>query len=303
MKLAFAICAHREPELLNALINQILENDNCRIFIHIDQKSSIPVNGITNDPRVTVINERVAVEWGDFSHVESINALLREILADRHSYDYVTLLSGQDLLIRPVDQLTTYLANNAQTEIYMDISRMPFKAWGKSGGFNRILYKYPKFYRRKYNKDHPMNTIKRFYNKIFGLRLMPTQTLPSGIEFWGGSDWFTISGRLLQNSLNYIEENPWYDQFFSYSLNAAEVYYPTLYMHLSDREKAITDNNLKYIDWSIPERGSPKTFDLSDKTNLERSGQFFARKFSHEKDSEIIHYFVNKCTAPELEKV
>ena len=305
MRLAFAISAHRDLDLLNSLIKQILYNDNCFVFIHIDRKSTMPLNSIVNDVRVRIIDERVSVEWGDFSHINAINTLFRIILADDKSYDYVTLLSGQDLLIKPVDVLIEFLENQTEIELYMDIAKLPIEGWTHGGGFERIALHYPKIFRQRYKKNHPIHIIRAVYSRLYKFNFVPKKKMPYSIEFWGRSAWFTVSTSLINESLKYINDNPWYDNFFKDSLIPDEIYHPTLFMNLANKNKIITDNNFEYIDWNNPEkseRSSPKTFVMSDISAIESSGKFFARKFSSDKDREIIDYFCKKTNGSSSKK-
>jgi hypothetical protein len=301
MRLAFAITAHKDLELLNLLIVQVLSNDNCFVFIHLDSKASISANNIIKDDRVRVIENRIVVEWGDISHVRATNSLFKAITKDYVPYDYVILLSGQDLLIKPVEQLIEYLTINSHYELFMDACKLPVKEWPPSGGYDRILLHYPRIFRKKYNKNHPVRIIRAMYRRLYILRILNFKKQPEDIEFWGGSDWFIVSGSLLRLATTFIENNRWYDNFFKDSLIASEIYYPTLFMHLVNKSNVMTNNNLKYIDWNNPdksENGSPRTFVLSDKNSIESSDKFFARKFSSVKDKEIINYFCDKISNP-----
>ena len=297
MKIAFAIIAYKDIDLLNYLIKQILTNDNCYVFIHIDLKSSINLNSLHSDPRVTIISARKSVEWGDFSTVEATNSIFKEITEYKLKFDYVSLLSGQDLLLKSPTAIIDYLEMNKNFDLYMDVSRLPVEGWTSGGGYERILLYYPKIFRKRYKKNHPIHTLRAVYSRLLPFKILPTKKLPKNIEFWGGSAWFTVGTNLLHKSMQYIYDNPWYDDFFKDSLISDEMYFATLYMNLANRKKVISNNNFVYIDWNNPnksENSSPKTFDNSDKANIEASDKFFARKFSTDKDNEIIKYFYQK---------
>lgn len=297
MRLAFAITAYKDIDLLNKLIKQILTSDNCYVFIHIDLKSDINLDNIHGDPRVIIIAARKSVEWGDFAIVQATNAIFNEINEHELKFDYVTILSGQDLLLISPTKIVEYLEKNKKIELYMDVSRLPVEGWTSGGGYERILLYYPKIFRKRYNKNHPIHTLRAGYSRLLPLKILPKKKLPKNIEFWGGSAWFTVGTDLLSKSLKYIDENPWYDAFFSGSMIPDEMYFATLYMNLANRKKVLSNNNFVYIDWNNPnknENASPKTFDISDKANIEASDKFFARKFSTDKDNEIIKYFYQK---------
>lgn len=55
-------------------------------------------------------------------------------------------------------------------------------------------------------------------------------------------------------------------------------------------------DNLRFIDWGRSKNGSPHTFTIADKELLEdaTAGALIARKFSLDKDSEIINYILKK---------
>lgn len=299
MRFAFAIMAHRDPSLLNKLIKQILSDASNYVYIHLDSKSLIKTGEILSNERVTLIDERISVQWGDYSQIEAANLIFRSILASNINYDYIHFISGQDLLIKPTMELVKFLESNNRIELYMEITKLPYEKWDGKGGFDRILFHYPSIFMKRYKVYNPLKIIRKMYWLLIKYNLIPKKVLPVGIEFWGGSVWFTVSGSLLKESLSYIDNNPWYDEFFKNTYLSDEIYYSTLFMQIANHNDVIICNNLRYIDWNKHEKDEslPRTFTLKDRVTIEKSDKFFARKFNSDKDTEIIDYFCDKVNS------
>lgn len=65
-------------------------------------------------------------------------------------YDYYSLHSGVDMLIKPVNDLVEYLSKTRKYGYY-DCSKLPAKNWGHGGGVERISLKYPQIFRKDIN--------------------------------------------------------------------------------------------------------------------------------------------------------
>lgn len=293
IKVAFLVTAYKDVAQLNVLTGQLLVNPNVSVYIHIDKKAEFKKDDVMENPRLKVIDTRISVDWGDMSQALSIFALFRESMMDV-DVDYVSLHSEADLAVRPINEFIDFLSQRHASG-YMDANQLPAKDWGHGGGLEKIALKYPKIFRKKVSKNHPIRYIRSIYQIAYEKNIIKGVRLPSDITFFGGSDWFTISRSIIERSLSYIDDNPGYMELNKNSLIGNEIIFATLFNIVKRDESIIMDNNLRYIDWSHDNRkesGAPKTLESSDTPLIEESRKYFARKFSNNHDIEVVNHFL-----------
>ena len=110
LKIAFLIMAHNNVELLNDFIQQILRYDKADIFVHVDKKAENMIPQIKKAGRIHILKQHIDAAWGDYTQIEMIHLLLDEAYRFGE-YDYYSLHSGVDMLIKPVNDLVEYLSN------------------------------------------------------------------------------------------------------------------------------------------------------------------------------------------------
>ena len=169
LKIAFLIMAHNNVELLNDFIQQILRYDKADIFVHVDKKAENMIPQIKKAGRIHILKQHIDAAWGDYTQIEMIHLLLDEAYRFGE-YDYYSLHSGVDMLIKPVNDLVEYLSKTRKYGYY-DCSKLPAKNWGHGGGLERISLKYPQIFRKRYQPQHPIRYIDYV---VEALRTKPT---------------------------------------------------------------------------------------------------------------------------------
>lgn len=86
MKHAYLIIAHNEFEILKRLI-QALDDERNDIYIHFDRKLNHYPDCRTSYAKLTFLEERMDVRWGDISVVDAEFALFDEAYR-RGEYSY-----------------------------------------------------------------------------------------------------------------------------------------------------------------------------------------------------------------------
>ncbi|PID31637.1 hypothetical protein CR983_00055 [Candidatus Saccharibacteria bacterium] len=286
-RIAFLVLAHEQFELLNMFVDQLLTYEQAHVFIHINSNSQESLEHIRNHPRVHIMQNRLTIDWGDFSLSQAIVELLR--FAQRtDTYDYFSVHSGSDLAIKPVAQFAALLSSQHKSA-YLDCAKLPIAGWGHGGGLERLGLRYPKWMRTRANRYSPIRLARVFYQMAYGKRLIG-RSLPRDIDYYGGTAWFTIDHSLASASLRYLDTHPEYYEPFRDSLCGDEIFFNTLF-HIVGEASTFAAGTLRHIDWSVRthEVGSPKTFTIEDADTLYESEAFFARKFSLKVDIEIVN--------------
>ena len=294
LTIAFLLTIYGSAENVNRFLSQVLLYKYSYVFIHIDKTGKINRNDIMHDERVHIMDKSYNVEWGDYSQIESVLALMR--YAKRFgNFDYYSLHSESDMLVRPINALIEFL-NTDKAYAYTWCYPLPYAQWQYGGGLGRIALYWPKIFRKKYKWNSPIRYIRSIYGKLYTLHILRGKKLPSEIKFWGRCDWFTLSGECVDYIVNYIASHMEYVNLFKNSLIGSEIFFTTL-VHMNVNRKIVSDNNLRYIDFKHQDYrkpGSPKELDMDDIQIIQESGRFFARKFDPNHDSNVIQYYLRE---------
>lgn len=293
MKIAFLLTLYNNPEQANIFIEQLLAYEGSVVFIHIDKKSMQIKDRLIQDERVIILPKSYLVEWGDFSQIESVLALM-EFAAAFDQFDYYSVHSGSDLAIKPICELADYLKKDHKYA-YTACKRLPDPTYQYGGGLGRIALDWPKCFRKKRSGHSPVRYLRSLYGRLYGIGIIRGKKLPDDIVFYGQSDWYTLRSDCVENLLIYVREHPEYLDLFRNSLIGGELFFVT-FAHMNKTAVTDSDNNLRYIDFydvdpATP--GSPKSLKMEDYDKIMSSKYFFARKFDLNSDPDVIARIVN----------
>lgn len=116
------IIAHAEYGILQILIG-LLDHPSCDIYIHIDKKSKLPNTLKASYSRIFLLKKRIDTRWGHVSLIRTEMLLFETALANG-PYDYYHLLSGTDLLIKPLDYFFDFSINIKGRNLLVTHQRM-----------------------------------------------------------------------------------------------------------------------------------------------------------------------------------
>lgn len=274
MKLCFLIQCHRFSPSLEYTVNKILADENSNILIHVDKKSNLEEFEKLNLDRVTFIKNRINVSWGAVSQIEVAIKLLSE--AEKLGFDYASFISGDDVLIKSVEEFKYYLSKNGDLE-YLGIDHVvPYEKI-----LERVAYRYPTcFYDRSGSISSKI--LIKFYSTLFKLGFLKNKKSIKYPRLYKGSNWFTISINLTRYILDELRNEPSLISFFEDSLCCDEVLFQTIVMNSKYKGKlnmGPDDNyaSLRYINW-IDGPEYPKVLNINDlRSNFDES-IFFIRK-------------------------
>ncbi|NRD76322.1 hypothetical protein HPT25_02325 [Bacillus sp. BRMEA1] len=292
LKTAYILQIHKNPEQVNKFIHQLISQDHADVFIHIDKKNYEPLKGkLIKSPNVKILQNSINCNWGDISQVDTTILLMKEVLASRNKYDFVSLRSGQDLLVK--NGLKEFLVKNHQ-KVFMDVRQINEKH------LSVIKINWPKVTRKRYTTAHPFRIYRRMINDLFGkgINLFPnTNYWPNEYSFYCGSQWFTIPFEVVQYIVKFLDENQWYYKYFEKTFIPDEWFFQTIIMN-SPFKSDVVNNNLLYLKMGekLNERNSPLCLMSKDIGLIEETNHFFARKFDDSIDRSVIEYFTRKVS-------
>lgn len=289
-KHAYLIQAHNDFYILERLIKLIDYKDN-DIYIHIDKKvKKFDFDYYKNLAQKSNIyfTKRIDVRWGTYDQIKS-ELILFETASHKH-YDYYHLISGVDLIIKSQKEIHNFFKQNQGKEfIAFDQHNKVFES-----SLDRITYYH--FFTKHLRYGN--KTIKKIFNslhyRIFNFQKKLNIKRKISFEVRKGANWVSIT----DNLVGYILKNKKFiKKYFKYSYCADELFIPTLVYNSDFYDKLYAKNNdnfsdcKRYIDWN---RGMPFTFTSEDYEAIINSDDFFARKFSSEKDKNVIDKIYNK---------
>lgn len=294
MKKAFIILAHQLPQQLNIFIEQILNDPESEIFIHVNKlcESIIPEINASSE-RVHISKNNIAIHWGSDEILKAMLVMYREIINIETEYDYVLLCSAQDLMIS--SGLDSYLRRN--------YGKVIIEQCKGNGDFfdryvrGRLLYKWPKLYRRKYDfRYHPVKIMRaiRYRYTLTGWWPFSKKKIDydiTGMKFYKDWQWSAMPIDIVKFIIDYMDKHPTYWSIYKDGYLPEECFITTL-LHNNGLSDRILDTTFTYI--KPMQNSHPPILTMSDINELEKSGKFFARKFDVRVDKDVIDYFRKK---------
>lgn len=269
---AYLIIAHKQWNLLRELIRS-LDFELNDIYVHIDKKSPFDMGEFKDCAKKSKVHffQKYDVQWGTESQVDVEMLLFQEAYSSVGGYRYYHLLSGQDLPIKPIDEIFHYFDNK-------DVEFLEF------GADNHDIYRFRlgsyhyigdnKLFRRLYN----------FANRLNGA-LGRDRLTRHNLSVYKGSNWASLTNEAVKYL---VEHRNLIYRITRHSHCADEVYKQTLLMNANQKFNIYSEKDIRYIDWEHHEGSSPHTLRIGDYEELMKSECLFARKFDTDVDEEII---------------
>lgn len=289
-KHAYLIMAHNQFEILEKLM-RLLDNERNDIYIHIDKKSKNfhkeDFTNICQNSHVYWVN-RMATYWGDSSLVECELVLIKAMLDNGEEYDYVHLLSGVDLPIKPMSYILHFFDKHPNKQ---------FIAIGNDNNGVKGLYRYYYFMKlRTYNKylAKILDTVSLFIQKLLQINRLKN----TNMYFCKSQQWFSITF----DCAKYVySQRDTIKKLVKFSSCSDEMFLGTIIVNSKYKDQIYhpypsLDGHMRYIDRIRNEGASPHTITIEDYDTLMNCPFLFARKFDLNKDKEVIDKIYNHFT-------
>jgi hypothetical protein len=285
MRIAFIITAYNNPLQLTRLINCLgvragFEN----IFVHIDKKALYPEYEILSKTNNLInISRKYSVYWGGNNQLLSILSLLEK--AVKQEYDFMVLLSGQDLPVVSYGGMMNFFKNN-RGRSFITSYKFPIESWNYKHGMGRVQWYWFMDHVQRIRGIHKFHVWSHYFFDRFNI----IKPVSRDFEFYGGSDWWILPGKVAQYCLNEFKTNNRLRQCFKFSFIPSEMFFQTVIGN-SKHKNSVTNNNFRFIPWSSDNKGHPNVITNEHKKAIEESGCLFARKFDLDNHPEIFAYF------------
>ncbi|MDH5159360.1 beta-1,6-N-acetylglucosaminyltransferase [Heyndrickxia oleronia] len=287
LRTAFLLQVHKNPEQVNAFIEQLISENHADVYVHIDKKNNDQLCGeIVQNDRIHILQNNISCDWGDISQIDTTILLLKEVLSTKRTYDFIILRSGQDLLVK--NGFKEFLSEHKGT-IFMTFYEKTKK------NLASMKVNWPKITRRRYTTFHPYRLYRRSVRLLYemGINMYPNmKPWPEKFTFYHGSQWFCIPFEVAKYIIEFLETNEWYYEYFKNTLVPDEWFFQTLIMHSHFKHQVVNDN-LMFLKWGETFRtgNSPLNISFKDIKLIQESNSYFARKFDGTFDQSVIEYF------------
>lgn len=309
MEKNFIILAHKNPKQILRLIHR-LDDGESYFYIHLDMNVDIGpfVTEFTDQSKVRFVEKREKGTWGDIGIVKATINSMNEILADKRK-GYCILLSGQDYPLKNNVSINSFLDLYKGTD-FIDLlpaeevwpqkwySRLNFykiKLSDNRGDFVSI----PSLFQ---NDFYSLSCLKNFIKGVSsknGLHFLSIAAILitkkrkpiHGIQPFGGSQWWALCIETVTKIIKFIDENPDYVKYHTYTLLPDEIFFHSIVKHLASSDKSVRiSESVTYVNWKRKNCDLPVTFNYSDIDELTYlpESKLFARKFDTDFNEEIL---------------
>ena len=288
-KHAFLIGAYKSPEYLKSLVES-LRGERSNVYIHINplfiSEFEAFISYYKNSDDVKIINTQ-KVRWGGVTFLNSIIDLMNLALKDKNN-SYFHLLTGQDILIKPLSKLYEFFDTHYGEE-FIDCGQDLIKQKGKGylTGLNRSQY-YHLFDFLNYRGNRLHRQLEKYFVKTqMALHLNRKWPFPN---YYKGLGWFSFTREAVLEIVNYIQKHR---NVVNYTFAPDEVIFQSIILN-SDKNYKVVNNNLRFTQWSNDgEVGSSDILTEQHYRSLMKTDAFFARKVDPVRSKNLIE-LINK---------
>lgn len=284
MKLAILILAHNKPKQLAYLLS-LLKHPDVGVFLHLDKRSdqkAFETAFIAYNVKPRYITQKEHIIYSSIRYIYASLDLMRE--AYRQNYEYYCLISGQDLPLKPIEDIISFFEANKERN-YIEYKAFPVERLPYGGATRYEYYNY--LIGEKMETLFPWKKITHnmsFQGKILNFLLSIRsgfkyhRTYPLQMDPYYSSQWWNINRNAMQVLLNFADKNPGFLGYHKHALHPEEMFFQTIL--LNQPELQIVNDNLRYIEWKAGNK-HPEQLQINhlDKISLQTDA-IFARKFT-----------------------
>lgn len=272
MRIAHLIITYTNPQQTERMIRS-MQDPKFDFYIHVDAKLPLSSHAyLESIPNVYLIKNRIKVQWAAYSTIQAEFNSIREILDSGRSYDFVSLMSGQDYPIKSIAEIKQFYADR-KGKLLLKYRR--FEGEWEEGMLRVSRYFLTDF---KFKGQH-------FLERVIN-RILPPKKLPAGLKFYGSSMFWSLSPDVLEYVLQQFSQNKHLVRFFKFCWAPDEFLFQTMILNSPFAGRVINENAFFYK--HIPNTPSPKILGPDDWNDIRASDRILARKFDLIKSPEIL---------------
>lgn len=273
MRVAFLIITYTNPKQTERMIRS-MQDDDFDFYIHVDAKFPLSSHDqLRKIPNVYFIKNRVDVQWAAFSTIQAEFNSIQEILDTKRTYDFVSLMSGQDYPIKSVEEIKQFFESRK--------GKLLLKYRAFEGDWEEAKIRVSRYYLTNY-RFYGQNVLERLINKILPER----KPLKEGMKFYGSSMFWALPTHVLEYVLHEVDRNKKAKRFYNYTWAPDEFLFQTVVLNSKFAGNVINENCHYYK--HIPKTPNPKLLEVADLKDILSSDRILARKFDMVKFPDVL---------------
>ncbi len=275
MKICILIQIHKNFDFVLKLINRLRHKD-VDIWLNFDKKNTYNPDQF---PNCFFIKDRVDIKWGDITLGDSFMRAIKEIILSNYKYDRIIYISGQDYLLKPINEIVDFYSKKEN----LDKEFLSYRPILDKDINLKARYQYHRFKNR--------------YLDFLSRKISKKRDFIKNYEPYYGSNWLNITLEAAKYLVLKYEQDNFY-KYFKYSIAMDEIIPHSILLSKNSpfKDKVINDNK-RYIDWSNHKKGlnngNPNILEENDFEKIINSNADFARKFDMKTNSKIIDMLDN----------
>jgi Core-2/I-Branching enzyme len=289
---AYVVTSHTLPDQVLRLVRTLRElSPSAPVLVHHDGRRAALDAGELRRLGATPVPPVPAVEWGRGSQLDMLLRCLAFAVRET-AFDWLTILSGQDYPLRPLEQVERELAATA-FDGYVEGHLVAPPAWRRDGGdefSRRYFYAWSRVReptragRRAIAAARPLLALRDIPTGVLlGVRA-PTPFGPA-LPCRRGSDWLTLSRRCTELVDAAAREQPGLVRFFRRTVLPTEAFpHTVLHAHPGLR---LSGDVRRFTAWE-PGSPHPRVLGTADLDAMLASGADVARKFDASADGAVL---------------
>jgi len=293
----YFIQSHRDPPQIYRLVRLLRQGSpRAKILVRHDfDKCALDWAPLADLPETFLLPSTGPQVRSDFScqaqpYLDAIAWLERRGIA----YDWLVNLTAQDYPVQPIAKIESFLGDAACDGFlrYWDVLSAA-SPWPERKARARYWYRYRRLSpqaepwlraARPLTKLLPLHFYLD-YGPLFGVRALRTP-FHDGFRCHGGWAWFSLRRSAATYLRDFLAENPEVERHYRKTVASEESLVQTVLVN--SKHFDLIDDDLRFIDYSRANKGSPRTLTTADLPELATGRYHFARKFDLAVDSGVL---------------
>jgi hypothetical protein len=293
----YFIQSHRDPEQIYRLVRTLRRGSPSGLIVvqhnpvgfELDMSPLADLSGVhLMPPCGPQLRSHYSCQVQPF--LDLIDWLEREGLA----YDWMVNLSAQDYPVTPLPAIEEFLSAATGDGFirHWDVLS-PASPWKKRKARNRYWHHHwwlPAKAEPALRALRPLTKILPIsvtldYGSLLGARRLRTP-FHEGFRCYGGWAWFSLRRQAILYLRDFLNRHPEVERHYQLTQTPEESLVQTVLVNSGRFD--LVDDDLRYIDYSRANKGSPRTLTVADLPLLASGRYHFARKFDLAVDGEVL---------------
>ena len=297
MRVCYFIQSHRDHDQILRLVETLRAGsaDGVVVVQHHACEFALDWSRFARLPDVHQFFARGAQLRSDYScQVEPYLDVIGWLDAERIEYDWIVNMTAQDYPVKPVAELEAHLDRSDADGFLRYWDALSAESpWSRRKARARYWHRYWRLPDGTERILHGLRFLTSFlplhfylvYGPWLGVRRLRTP-FRGKFRCYGGWAWYSLRREAARYLRDFLRQRPDLELHYRRSITAEESLVPTVLVNA--HRFRLVDDDLRYIDYSKADRGSPRVLTDADFSMLAAGPWHLARKFDHAKSRALL---------------